>query len=109
MKISTTILAFTMALAISTGFTSTTVLAGSHSGGGAGVASEFNGTIEKLKDSNKKIVIGGKTYRASGSRSNICIKGACDQDRGSLKVGMTCKGKTSSRKKGMEIKKMKCK
>jgi hypothetical protein len=108
MKISTALLTSAMALAISMGVTSTTVLAGSHSGGGAGMASEVKGKITKIMREGRSVEIGGKVYFNSGSRTNICIKGKCDQDRGALKVGMSCKGMTSSKKKGMEFKKVEC-
>ena len=53
--------------------------------------------------------IGGKKYFISGSRTNVCIKGTCDADRAELKKGMSCKGTTNAKKKGMEFKKVSCK
>lgn len=109
MKISNALLASAMALAISMGVTSTSVFAASHSGGGAGMASEVKGKIEGVKREGREVMIGGKTYFISGSRTNVCIAGKCDEDRANLKAGMECEGMTSSKKKGMEFKKVSCK
>lgn len=73
------------------------------------MAAKVKGKIEKVDRGGRDVYIGGKKYSISGSRTNICVKGACDQDRGALKAGMKCSGSTSSRKKGMEFKKISCK
>lgn len=72
-------------------------------------AGEVKGKIEGVKREGRSVMIGGKTYFISGSRTNVCIKGKCDEDRAKLKAGMSCKGMTSSKKKGMEFKKVSCK
>ncbi|MDH3241376.1 MAG: hypothetical protein OEO83_11995 [Alphaproteobacteria bacterium] len=72
-------------------------------------AADVKGKIEGVKREGRSIVIGGKTYFISGSRTNVCIGGKCDEDRAKLKAGMTCEGATSSKKKGMELKKVSCK
>ena len=108
MKISTALFVSAMAIALSMGVPSNAALAGSHSGGG-GMAKEVKGKIEGVKREGRQVMIGGKTYFISGSRTNVCIKGACDEDRAKLKAGMTCEGMTSSKKKGMEFKKVSCK
>ncbi len=101
MKISTAL--FTSALAIGLAFGFTTVPTSTAQ------AAKVKGKIESTKKGGRQIAIGGKTYFISGSRTNVCIKGACDEDRGKLTVGMKCKGSTSSKKNGMELKKVSCK
>jgi hypothetical protein len=78
------------------------------SGGSAGIASDISGKITKIMREGRRVVIGGKRYFNSGSRTNICIKGTCDQIRSKLRVGMYCKGTTSTRKRGREFKKVEC-
>ena len=70
---------------------------------------KVKGKIEGVKREGRQVMIGGKTYSISGSRTNVCIKGKCDEDRAKLKKGMTCSGNTSAKKKGMEFKKVSCK
>lgn len=101
MKISTAL--FTAALAVGLAFGFTLVPTGTAQ------AAKVKGKISAVKREGRIIVIGGKTYHISGSRTNVCIKGACDEDRAKLKAGMKCSGSTSSRKKGMELKKVSCK
>jgi hypothetical protein len=101
MKISTALFTSTLAISLVVGFTTLP--------SSTADAAKVKGKIEAVKKEGRQLVIGGKTYFVSGSRSNICIKGACDEDRGKLKAGMKCKGTTSSKKKGMEIKKVSCK
>lgn len=101
MKISTAL--FTSALAIGLAFGFTTLPSSTAQ------AAKVKGKIESVKREGRQVVIGGKTYFISGSRTNVCIKGACDEDRGKLKAGMSCSGSTSSKKKGMEFKKVSCK
>lgn len=104
MKISNILFTSAIAAAIAVGFTtlpsSSAVAAGPH---------EVKGKIEKVAREGREVYFNGKKYRISGSRTNVCIKGSCDQDRGMLKAGMSCKGNTSSKKKGMEFKKLSCK
>jgi hypothetical protein len=101
MKISGIIFSAVLALTLAIGFSAAPT--------STAQAAEFKGKIEKVIKEGRGLMIGGKTYAVSGSRSNICIKGACDQDRGMLKAGMNCKGSTSSKKNGTEIKKVSCK
>ena len=101
MKISTAL--FTSALAIGLAFGFTTLPTSTAD------AAKVKGKIEGVKKEGRQVMIGGKTYFISGSRTNVCIKGACDEDRGKLKKGMSCKGSTSGKKKGMEFKKVSCK
>ena len=101
MKLSNALFTSALAIGLAIGFTTLPTSTAD--------AAKVKGKIEAVKKGGRQLVIGGKTYFVSGSRSNICIKGACDQDRGALKAGMSCKGATSSKKKGMEIKKVSCK
>jgi hypothetical protein len=101
MKISGIIFSAILALTLSIGFSAVPT--------STAQAGEFKGKIESVKREGRNVMIGGKKYAISGSRSNVCIKGACDNDRGMLKAGMKCKGSTSSRKNGMEVKKISCK
>ena len=101
MKISTILFTSVMAVALVTGFT---VLPTSTAD-----AAKVKGKVEAVKKEGRQIVIGGKTYFISGSRTNVCLKGACDEDRAKIKKGMSCKGTTSGKKKGMEFKKVSCK
>ena len=104
MKISTilftSVIVFAMAIVLAAAPSSSSLAAGAH---------EVKGKIEKVARGGRDVYFGGMKYSISGSRTNICVKGACDQDRGMLKAGMSCKGMTSSRKKGMEFKKLSCK
>ena len=109
MKIATTIFAAVTVLALSFGSNPNLALAAAHSGGGDGMPHSVKGKITKVEREGRVLHINGKKYSVSGSRSNICIKGACDEDRAKLKAGMSCEGNTSARKKGMEIKKISCK
>ena len=70
---------------------------------------KVEGKISKVEREGRVLHINGKKYAVSGSRTNVCIKGACDEDRGKLKAGMSCSGNTSAKKKGMELKKISCK
>lgn len=70
---------------------------------------EVKGEITKIEREGRVLHINDKKYRVSGSRSDVCIKGACGQDRGNLKVGMKCEGMTSGKKNGVEFKKVSCK
>jgi hypothetical protein len=101
MKISGIIFSAVLALTLAIGFSVTPT--------STVQAAEFKGKIESVKREGREVMVGGKKLAISGSRSNICIKGACDQDRGMLKKGMSCKGTTSSRKNGTEVKKISCK
>lgn len=101
MKIST--VAFTSAIALGLAFAFTTLPAGT------AYAGKVKGKIEGVKREGRQVMIGGKTYFISGSRTNVCIKGKCDEDRAKLKKGMSCSGSTSGKKKGMEFKKVSCK
>jgi hypothetical protein len=101
MKIST--VAFTSAIAFGLAFGATALPSSTAHAG------EVKGKIETVQKEGRQLVIGGKTYFISGSRTNVCIKGKCDEDRGKLKAGMSCDGQTSSKKKGMEFKKVSCK
>ncbi len=101
MKITTAL--FTSALAIGLAFGFTTLPTSTAE------AAEVKGKIEGTKREGRQVMIGGQTYFISGSRTNVCIMGACDEDRAKIKKGMTCKGTTSGKKKGMEFKKVSCK
>ncbi len=101
MKISTVLFTSVIAVAFATGFTTLPTSSAS--------AAEVKGKITKTAREGRNITINGMKYSISGSRTNVCIKGACDEDRAKLKVGMSCKGTTSSKKKGMEFKKVSCK
>jgi ribosomal protein S1 len=101
MKLSTALFTSALAIGLSFGFTTLTSTTAE--------AAKVKGKIEAVMKEGRQVKIGGKTYFISGSRSNICIKGKCDQDRGMLKKGMSCSGTTSSKKKGMEFKKVSCK
>ncbi len=101
MKISTVLFTSVIAVAFATGFTTLPTSSAS--------AAEVKGKVEGTKREGRQIMIGGKTYFISGSRTNVCIKGACDEDRAKIKKGMSCKGTTSGKKKGMEFKKVSCK
>jgi len=104
MKLSTAIFTSVLAIGLVTGFTAlptSTADAGSH---------KVKGKIEKIKREGRQVYINGTKYFISGSRTNVCIKGACDGDRANLKVGMKCKARTNPAKKGgKELKKIKCK
>jgi ribosomal protein S1 len=101
MKISTVAIASTIAFTMAVGMTSLTT--------STAQAAEVKGKIEAVMKEGRSVKIGGKTYFLSGSRTNVCIGGKCDEDRGKLKAGMSCEGMTSSKKKGMEFKKVSCK
>jgi ribosomal protein S1 len=101
MKISTILFTSAMAAALTVGFTALPTSTAD--------AAKVKGKVEAVKKGGRQIVIGGKTYFISGSRTNVCLKGACDEDRGKIKAGMSCKGATSGKKKGMEFKKVSCK
>ena len=101
MKISTVLFTSALAIGLAAGFTALPTSTAD--------AAKVKGKIESVKKEGRQINIGGKTYFISGSRTNVCIKGACDEDRAKLKKGMSCKGTTSDRKKGMELKKVSCK
>ncbi len=104
MKIST--VAFTSALAIglAMGFTAAPTTPSL-----AMDPHKVSGKIESVKREGRRVMINGKEYSISGSRTNVCIGGKCDEDRAKLKAGMSCEGETSSKKKGMEFKKVSCK
>jgi hypothetical protein len=78
------------------------------SGGRAGMASGVPGKITRISGAGRRVVIGGENYFNSSARTDICIKGKCNQLRGALRVGMYCKGTTSTRKRGREFKKVEC-
>ena len=101
MKISTVLFTSALAIGLAFGFTALPTTSAS--------AAEVKGKITKTEREGRKITINGMVYAISGSRTNVCIKGACDEDRAKLKVGMKCKGSTSAKKKGMEFKKVSCK
>ncbi|MDX1484267.1 MAG: hypothetical protein R3229_07285 [Alphaproteobacteria bacterium] len=104
MKITTALFTSALAIGLMTGFTtfvSTTAEAMS--------PHEVKGKITAVKREGRRLMINGKEYSVSGSRTNVCIKGACDEDRAKLKAGMSCEGNTSARKDGMELKKISCK
>ena len=98
MKISTALFTSVLAIGLTVAFTAPPA-----------EAAKVNGKIEAVMKEGRSVKIGGKTYFISGSRTNVCIKGKCDADRGMLKKGMKCKGATSGKKKGMEFKKVSCK
>ena len=104
MKLSGIVITSAIAIAVAVGFTAAPSVSAL-----AADAHSFKGKITKTDRGGRVLVINGKKYRVSGSRSDVCIKGACDQDRADLKAGMKCKGKTSSKKNGMELKKISCK
>ena len=101
MKISTVLFTSVLAIGLATAFTALPVSTAD--------AAKVKGKVEGVKKEGRQIMIGGKTYFISGSRTNVCIKGACDEDRAKIKKGMSCKGSTSGKKKGMEFKKVSCK
>lgn len=101
MKISTILFTSVLAIGLAATFTALPTTTAD--------AAKVDGKVEGTKKEGRQIMIGGKTYFISGSRTNVCIKGACDEDRAKIKKGMTCKGTTSSKKKGMELKKVSCK
>ncbi|MEE9290950.1 MAG: hypothetical protein V3U99_08030 [Alphaproteobacteria bacterium] len=101
MKLSTALFTSALAIGLAFGFTALPT--------GTAQAGEVKGKIESTKREGRQIKIGGMTYFISGSRTNVCIKGTCDADRAELKKGMSCKGTTSAKKKGMEFKKVSCK
>lgn len=101
MKLSTALFTSALAIGLVSGFTAVPT--------GTAQAAEVKGKIESTKKEGREITIGGMKYFISGSRTNVCIKGTCDADRADLKVGMSCKGNTSGKKKGMEFKKVSCK
>lgn len=101
MKISTVALTSAIALTMAFGFTTLP--------SSTAEAANVKGKIEGVKREGRQVMIGGKTYYISGSRTNVCIGGKCDEDRAKLKAGMSCEGETSSKKKGMEFKKVSCK
>lgn len=72
-------------------------------------AESVNGAIEKVEGEGRTIVIGGKSISVSGSRSNVCIAGVCDQPRAKLKAGMNCKAETAMRGGKAEARKLSCK
>ena len=98
MKLSTALFTSALAIGLTVAFTAPPA-----------EAAKVKGNIQAVMKEGRSVTIGGKTYFTSGSRTNICIKGACDQDRGKLKKGMKCSGTTSTKKKGMELKKISCK
>jgi hypothetical protein len=98
MKISTALFTSVLAIGLAVAFTAPPA-----------EAAKVKGKIEAVMKEGRSVKIGGKTYFISGSRTNVCIKGKCDADRGALKKGMSCKGSTSGKKKGMEFKKVSCK
>ena len=101
MKISTALFTSALAIGLAFGFTMAPT--------STAEAAKVKGKIEATKKEGRQVVIGGKTYFISGSRTNVCIKGKCDADRAMLKKGMKCSGSTSGKKKGMEFKKVSCK
>jgi hypothetical protein len=101
MKITTVAIASAIAFTMAVGMTSLPT--------STAQAAEVKGKIEGVKREGRELMIGGKTYFISGSRTNVCIGGKCDEDRAKLKAGMSCEGMTSSKKKGMEFKKVSCK
>ncbi len=74
-----------------------------------GAADDLTGVIEKVEKGGSIVVISGKLIAVSGSRTNICIKGACDKGRDQLKAGMTCADTTAARKGAMEARRLSCK
>ncbi len=94
---------FTSALAIGLAFGFTTLPTSTAE------AAEVKGKVEATMKEGRQVKIGGMTYFISGSRTNVCLMGKCDEDRAKIKKGMSCKGTTSAKKKGMEFKKVSCK
>ena len=72
-------------------------------------AESVNGAIEKVTGEGRMIVIDGKFIEVSGSRSNVCIAGVCDQPRAKLKAGMNCMTETAERGGKVEARKLSCK
>lgn len=72
-------------------------------------AETIGGTIEKVENDGRSVTIAGKAIAISGSRSNICIKGVCDQPRSSLKPGLTCEADVAPRNGVPEARKLSCK
>jgi len=73
------------------------------------LGANLTGTIEKVEGEGRTIVIGGKSIVVSGSRSNVCIGGVCDQPRNKLKTGMECRVETAERNGKAEARKLSCK
>ena len=66
------------------------------------------GNLEKVENGGRSVTLAGKTFGVSGSRTNICIKGVCDQGRDQLKAGQTCEADIGMRDGKPEARKISC-
>lgn len=101
MKIST--IAFTSAVAIGLAVGFSTLPASMAS------ADMVSGKVEKVEREGRIVHMGGKKVRISGSRTNVCLMGKCDEDRAKIKAGMTCEADAAMRGDRFEAKKISCK
>lgn len=101
MKISTVVFTSALAVGLATGFTTLPATTAS--------ADSVKGKVTSVKREGRVVMVGGKKISISGSRTNVCIKGACDEDRAKIKVGMSCKVDAGMRKGKLEAKKISCK
>ncbi|MBT3792844.1 MAG: hypothetical protein HN658_10195 [Rhodospirillales bacterium] len=101
MKISTIVFTSALTIGLATGFTALPMSSAS--------AEKVKGKVTGVKREGRTVMMGGKKISISGSRTNVCIKGACDEDRAKIKVGMKCKANAAMRKGKLEAKKISCK
>jgi hypothetical protein len=66
------------------------------------------GKIEKVENGGRSVTLAGKIFGVSGSRTNICIKGVCDQNRDQLKAGQACEADIGMRDGKPEARKISC-
>jgi hypothetical protein len=72
-------------------------------------ADTLTGVITKVDGAGKSIEVGGNSISISSSRTNICIKGVCDQPASKLAVGLTCRVETRQHDGKTEAVKLSCK
>lgn len=101
MKVSTVVFASVLTMGLAAAFTGLPVL--------TAAADMGKGKVEKVEREGRIVHIGGKKVRISGSRTNVCLAGKCDEDRAKIKAGMECEYEAAMRKGRFEAKKMSCK
>ena len=69
-------------------------------------AETFAGKIEKIDGAN--VTLSGRTIALSAARTNVCLKGICDQAMDRLKPGMTCSAEVADRSGTAEVRRLAC-
>jgi hypothetical protein len=69
-------------------------------------AETVTGKIEKIDGAS--MILGGRTIALSAARTNICLKGICDQSMDKLKPGMTCSADVLERSGASEARRLAC-